>query len=142
ALSATVGTVYKFTATLTDAANVQRTGVFRLNALPVTNNLFRFAIDRLSEAKVGQDYVTNVQVLNGDANTKFSVVANSVTVTGGGNLANLEANGLTLFEDGTIAGRPLKSGTLMFVARATRTGGILALNRQGTAPDQLLTINI
>jgi hypothetical protein len=150
-IPATSGTFVKFNATLTDAANVTRTGVFRINVFPPST--FRFAHDRLSLARVGQDYITKLEVLNGDVNTKFSVVAGStfqsistvttgVVTTSNVPVANLEAIGLSVFEDGTLAGRPLRSGTFTFVARATTTGGATALNRQGTAPDQFYTITI
>jgi hypothetical protein len=125
-----------FGALLTDASGGTRSGVFRLGL--ETSQSFRFAIDRLPSAQIGQDYFTKVEVLGGDASTTlFSVVASSISINGVA-VNDLESQGLTLFEDGTLAGRPLNSGRLVFTARATR-GSARALNRGGTAEDQVLS---
>jgi hypothetical protein len=134
-------TPIKFTAKLSDPSGASRLGVFRLKTLACPPGTLRFAMDRLSDARVGLDYVTNVEVLGGDAtSTVFSVVTGSVVLNGTAQ-PNLETVGLRLFPDGTIAGRPLAAGTLAFTARATRNGA-LARNRTGTATDQPLTIKI
>lgn len=128
-----------FGAKLTDATGAASDGIFRLgiggNAQP------RFAMDRLPSGQVGQDYITNVEILGGDStNTTFSVVPGSV-VANGSAIGNLEFAGLTLFPDGALAGRPLLSGTVNFTARATRAG-VQALNRAGTTPDQPFSITV
>jgi hypothetical protein len=130
-----------FTAVLTDAAGATRTGTFRLNAHDCSAEPLRFAMDRLPAAQVGNDYITNLEVINGtSANTTFSIMSGSVFLNGLA-LTQLELAGLTLFADGTLAGRPLASGTLTFTASALR-GTTRALNRAGTAFDQTFTISI
>jgi hypothetical protein len=128
-----------FTAKLTDAAGATRTGAFRLNTLSGSSLPLRFAHDRLSDAQVGSDYITNIEALNGNtSDTTYS--ASGVTLNGVA-LSNLEQAGLTLFSDGTLAGRPLDSGTLAFTAQALQ-GGARALNRAGTAFNQSFSISI
>ena len=134
-------TFVKFNATLTDAASKTRTGVFRVGTFTYSPAVFRFAHDRLSDAKVGMDYITNIEVLGGDATTTFSVVPGSLMFNSAA-ASDMESLGLRLFNDGTIAGRPLKSGTLTFTARAQKSSGPIANNRADTSPDQPLTINI
>jgi len=135
------GTFVNFTGTVTDAAKATRLGYFRINTSNQVPGVFRFSHDRLSDARVGQDYITNIETLGGDATVKFSVVAGSVSL-GGFALPDLETNGISLFADGTISGRALKAGTLTFTARATQSNGRTARNRQNTASDQALSINI
>lgn len=140
-IPATAGSFVKFDATVTDAAKVARIGRFRIGAFPYSSAVFRFAHDRLSEAKVGMDYITNIEVLGGDATTKFSIVTGTL-VFNGVPITDIESLGLRLFDDGTIAGRPLQSGTLTFTARAQKSNGSVANNRANTTPDQALVINI
>lgn len=130
-----------FNATLTDAAGKTRVGRFRLGTFLCPIGTFRFAHNRLSDARVGQDYITNIEVLGGAITTKFSVVPGSVVFNGSA-VTDMESMGIRLFEDGTIAGRPIKSGTLNFIARAQSTTGAIARNRTNTAPDQPLSISI
>ena len=128
-------------ATVTDAAGSNRVGNFRLFTFNSVPNQFRFAMDRLPSGSVGQDYITNVEVLGGDATTtNFTVLPGSVSLNGASQ-GSLENVGLALNLDGTLYGRPLVNGTLSFTARATR-GGINALNRSGTASDQNFSITI
>lgn len=141
AIPAAAGSSVKFNATVTDAANVSRIGRFRIGTFSSSSGMFRFAHDRLSEAKVGMDYITNIEVLGGDATTTFSIVPGS-PVFNGVLLTDMESIGLRLFNDGTISGRPLQSGTLTFTARAQKSSGATANNRANTAPDQPLAINI
>ncbi len=126
-----------FRATVTDAAGGTRLGYFRVNTQ--ATSVFRFAQDRVPGAQVGLDYVTKLETIGGELAT-YTVLANSVQLNGVAQ-PNLEAVGLTLFLDGTIAGRPLNNGTLTFTARATRNG-VAALNRAGTAPDQAFALSI
>jgi hypothetical protein len=98
-------------------------------------------MERLPAAQVGVDYITNLQTLGGNPDTtRFSVVAGSVLLDGVAQ-PDLEYNGLTLFEDGTLAGRPLASGTLNFTARAAN-GTALARDHSNTMTDQPLAIVI
>lgn len=133
--------IQHITASVSDRTGASQTGTFSLFGFPSSTTPFRFAHDRLSTARVGQDYTTNIQVLNGDpARIVFSVVPGSVTLNGipQSNLSNV---GFQLYEDGNLAGRPLMSGTMTFIARAT-VDGKNALNRQATSPDQPLTLSI
>ena len=140
-IPATLGTsVAKFSARVDDSAGAFRTGIFRLTAFNSAATPFRFAQDRVSDGRVGQDYATNLQVLNGDpAKTIFSVVAGSVKLDGAA-APDLGSLGINLFNDGTLAGRPVKSGTITFTARATFNGVNNARNRADTSPDQPLSL--
>ena len=140
-IPAAAGSSVKFDATVTDTANIARVGRFRLGTFNYSSAVFRFAHDRLSDAKVGMDYITNIEVLGGDATTKFSFVPGTIAFNGAA-VSDMESLGLRLFDDGTIAGRPLQSGTLTFTARAQKGSGPIANNRSNSAPDQALAINI
>ncbi len=140
-VSATDAAPGQFNATLTDASAATRTGAFHVFASLCPPGTFRFAHDRLSSAQVGQDYITNIEVLGGDSTVIFSVVPGSVTFNSAA-VSDMETLGLRLFDDGTIAGRPLKSGTLNFTARAQKGTGPIANNRANTSPDQPLSISI
>ncbi len=127
-----------FSAVVLDAAGLTRTGLFFVKPTSAT---LHFSIDALPQARVGQDYGTNIEVLGGDTtNTVFSVVSGSVQINGSA-VSNLETAGLRLFADGTLAGRPLVSGTVRFTAQAIK-GGTHALNRTQTAADQTFTIPV
>ena len=129
-----------FTAVVADPSGLSNSGVFLLNTRAFSPNVFRFAMDRLPSGQVGLDYITRIEAINGDAFTVFSVVGGSVTYNGSP-IAGLEFAGLTLFKDGTLAGRPLASGTMAFTARASKNG-TLAFNRSNSAPDQTFTLNL
>lgn len=140
---ASVGSNTGFNAILTDSAGKTRSGFFRLNSQACPPGTFRFSIDRLPSGQAGHDYITNLETI-GDPGLPpvFTVVANSLTLDGIAQTgATLETFGLTLFSDGTLAGRPLVAGTLTFTARATR-GAQLATNRAGTTADQPLSISV
>ena len=127
-----------FNATVLDAAGVSHTGIFFLNPTAAT---FHFSVDALPQGSVGQDYNTNIEVIGGTtATTTFSIVAGSVKLNGT-TVPDLETTGLRLFNDGTLCGRPLVSGTITFTAQALR-GAVHALNRAQTAPDQNFTIPV
>jgi len=130
-----------FNASVTDAASQTRNGFFRLVARNEAATAFRFAMDRLPSAQVGNDYMTIIETINGTAaNTTYSVVPNSVLLNGVPSLS-LEFFGLQLFRDGTLAGRPLASGTLSFTARATK-GTAVARSRSNASSDQTFAITI
>jgi hypothetical protein len=139
-LTGVSATPVSFQAQVTDAAGVSRTGIFFLQ--PNNNcNVLHFSQDAIPQASVGQDYNTNLEVIGGDTtNTIFSVVSGSVTINGVA-ANSLETEGLTLFPDGTLCGRPLVSGTVTFRAQAIRSGAH-ALNRALTAPDQSYTLQV
>ncbi|HEY3323674.1 MAG TPA: hypothetical protein VGP72_24685 [Planctomycetota bacterium] len=137
-----VGTLpLAFTARVVDASNQVRSGSFRLGRPVLAPGALRFAQDRVSQAQVGQDYFTNVEVLGAKpADVFFNVVSGSVKFNGSA-LSDLETLGLSFFDDGTLAGRPLASGTLLFTAHAaTRTA--VARSRDGLQIDQPLSLQI
>jgi hypothetical protein len=129
-----------FTATLTDAASETRSGLFVLTTVNCNASVFRFAQNSLPEAQVGQDYITKVATLNETADTVFTVVPGSTQFNGGA-ITGLEFEGLTLFQDGILAGRPLRNGTLTFTARATKSGQV-ARDRSNSSNDQTFSITI
>lgn len=130
-----------FTAQVVDATGDMRTGYFRVATTPAALGEFRFAMDRLPAAQVGVDYISNLQTIGGSPDaTHFSVVPGSVRLNGAV-IADLEYAGLTLSQDGTLAGRPLADGTLSFTARATN-GAAVARDRTNSQPDQPLTISV
>ena len=130
-----------FTAQVYDAAGSMRTGYFRLGTMAPGAGGFRFAMDRAPDAQVGVDYITALDTVGSDpVTTFFSVVSGSAQLNGAA-IPSLEYAGLTLSDDGTLAGRPLSSGTLSFTARAS-SGSAVARNRAGTGQDQPLTIQI
>jgi len=130
-----------FTTEVLDAAGSVRTGYFRLGTMAPGAGGFRFALDRLPAAQVGVDYITTLDAVGSDPSTTFYSVVGGSALFNGAAIAGLEYVGLTLSDDGTLAGRPLESGTLSFTARAT-SGQAVARNRPGTAPDQPLTVQI
>ncbi|MCY3018232.1 MAG: hypothetical protein NTW87_04265 [Planctomycetota bacterium] len=130
-----------FIALVTDAAGSTRTGYFRLLTAAYPPSDFRFAMDRLPAAQVGVDYITNLQTIGGNPDaTRFSVVSGSVQLNGAA-IADLEYAGFTLSQDGTLAGRPLASGSVSFTARAT-AGAAVARDRSNTVQDQQLSLAI
>jgi len=132
---------FAFNATVKDARGSERTGYFRMNSLTPAAGDFRFAMNRVANAQVGQDYVTKVEAISPEGGFPFySVVPGSVILNGVAR-TDLEFNGFTLFDDGTLAGRPIIAGTMTFTARATKAG-IKARNRAGTAEDQTFTMTI
>ena len=77
-----------FNATLTDAAGKTRVGRFRLGTFLCPIGTFRFAHNRLSDARVGQDYITNIEVLGGATQvTTMSSAENGTFVNNGASVA-------------------------------------------------------
>ena len=127
-----------FSATVLDATGLTRSGLYFLRPAAAT---LHFAVDAIPQGAVGQDYNTTIEVLGGDTtSTVFSVVSGSVQINGVAS-PDLETAGLRLFNDGTLAGRPLVSGTVRFTAQAIKSG-THALNRAQTGTDQTFTLNI
>jgi len=138
---ATLAGSFAFNATVRDARGSERTGFFRMNSLTPAAGDFRFGMNRLANAQVGQDYVTKIEAISPEGGFPFySVVPGSVSLNGTPR-NDIEFNGFTLFDDGTLAGRPIISGTMTFTARA-RKNSINAKNRAGTAEDQTFTLTI
>lgn len=138
---ATLAGSFAFNATVKDARGSLRTGYFRLNSLTPAAGDFRFAMNRLANAQVGQDFVTKIEAISPEGGFPFYSVVPGSVVLNGTPRTDLEFNGFTLFDDGTLAGRPIIAGTMTFTARATKAG-VKAKNRAGTAEDQTFTLTI
>lgn len=143
-----------FDATVNDTNATSRTGRFRIGTTN-TATQFRFAMDKLPSALLGEDYVTNVELIGGtlqvvdpatggsaSPTAKISLVAGSLKLNGA-TFTRPESLGFSIFPDGTIAGRPLRSGQITFTLRGQKiSGSAIASNRSNTAPDQAFAINV
>ena len=133
----------RFTLTATDSLGTQPnqvTSVFRLT--PVDTSVFRFGAGSLCDGIQFQPYIDVVPVLNGLAPLTFS--AGNVSLNGSPTRNGvLEDVGLSLgTSDGTVFGKPLVSGTLVFTLVCTDAQGHQAANRASTAAGQTVTLNI
>jgi hypothetical protein len=138
-LGSAVASTLSFSAMVVDSSGMQRTGTFFFTQQKC--NVFHFASDVLPLAAVGQDFITTLDVVDAPAPAvTYAVVPGSITLNGAA-IPDLETAGFHLFSDGTFAGRPLNSGTLSFTASAT-SNGVRAARRDGSAPDQPLTLSI
>ncbi len=143
-----------FRATLTDSAGstlISALGDFQLRMFPQSANMFQFAVDRVNNGLVGQHYVSKLEVLGGSGTVNFSVIAGSLVVNGQpkSTEAGLESIGLSLAHDGTITGRPLQAGNVVFTARATDSANRRATSRAPLGgqtyvptPDQIISMTI
>lgn len=132
-------TPVRFNVTVADSStsNASKTEFFRLTL--VSGTTFRFAVDSLPDAVQLRDYVATLDILNGAA--PFTFTASNLSGISG--VTKLEDIGLTLCNDGTIFGKPTKSGTLTFLATAKDSKGTVALGRfPSTLPGQTITLNI
>ncbi len=118
-------------------------GRFFLNLFVCGPNDFRFAMDRINNGVLGQNYIAKLETLGGNVPVVFSVVDGTLTVNGvARGISGLEAIGLTLAEDGTIFGRPLEVGAVQFTARAIDGLKRVAAPRTGAGQDQVITFNV
>lgn len=143
-----------FDATVNDTDAAARTGRFRIGTTNTTTQ-FRFAMDKLPSALIGEDYVTNVELIGGTLLTTNPGTGDTVTPTAkvglvagtlkldGATFTRPELLGFSIFPDGTIAGRPLRTGTITFTLRGQKvTGSAIANNRSNTAQDQSFSITV
>ncbi len=134
-------TPVRFNVTVSDSStsNSVVTEFFRLTL--VTGTEFRFAVDTLPDAVQYRDYYTKIEMLNGHAPFVFT----ATLFSGITNVTKLEDVGLTLANDGTLYGKPTRSGSLTFFCAAQDKNGTgqLALGRfPSTTPGQTFTLNI
>lgn len=134
--------------TVTDSSGTnpnERTGIFRLALYTCSAGVFRFAMDQLPGGQLGRSYSAKLETLGGVSPVVYSEIVGSLTIDGvsqGGAATLQDIVGLNVFEDGTVAGRPLKTGTITFTARAVDALDRIAKNRTNTANDQTVTLVI
>lgn len=133
----------RFNVTVTDSytgGTNTKTGLFRIGLVSSTD--FRFLVSKLNGGSLGQDYVAKLDTYGGALPITFSVVSGTVKV-GTTSYSSLEDIGLTVMEDGTVAGRPLVAGTVTFTAKAVDAAGGVALGRSpATTENQVMTIEV
>lgn len=132
------GPLSYFTASVKDSAGTVRTGSYFLNTQKCST--FHFAQDCLSKARVGEDFINRIDVVDPPGPVAFEIVPGSISLNGAPQ-ASLSTAGFQLFPDGVLAGRPLVSGSVTFTVSAVSTG-LHALNRSGTSPDASFTLNV
>ena len=115
------------------------TGTFNL-FLVNSANQFRFAIDKLPDARLAATYVSRVEVIGGKFPLVFSLV--SVANASTGATSTPESLGLFLSSDGTLMGRPLATGTFSLKIRCTDVSGSIAKNRANSTSDGTFTVII
>jgi hypothetical protein len=102
------------------------------NAVP-----FRFAMDRLPDARLCSSYVSRVDVIGGTAPYTYSLVS----VTGPGISSNDDL-GVFVTSDGAVIGNPLAEGTFTLVIRCTDAAGAVAAGRNGSGSSQAFLLNV
>jgi hypothetical protein len=87
------------------------TGNFQINVMICPPGTFRFAVDRINNAILGQHYVAKLETLGGNQPVRFSVLPGTLTVNGiaKGVVGGLEAIGLSLADDGPMTA-PFSAG--------------------------------
>lgn len=137
-LTATGAKGLRFQVTVRDAAGTSgatRSGFFNLFLRNLGPNEYRFAIDSIPAGLLGAPYVARAETLGGVGKQTFSLVS----LTGAATAAEL---GIFVNSDGTISGRPLKTGTFTLTVRAVDALNRTARNRQNAANDQALTFTV
>ena len=137
-MNAAAGPLSYFTASVKDSTGAVRTGSYFLNAPNCST--FHFAQGSVSQARVGEDFITKIDVIDPPGPVAFAIVPGSVSLNGVPQ-SSLSAAGFQLFPDGVLAGRPLASGSVTFTASAV-SNGAHALNRSGASPDASFTLNV
>ena len=132
------GPLSYFTASVKDSSGTVRTGSYFLNSQNCST--FHFAQDSLSQARVGEDFITKIDVVGPPGPVAFAIVPGSVSLNGVAQ-SSLSFAGFQLFPDGVLAGRPLVSGSIIFTVSAV-SNGLHALNRFGASPDASFTLNV
>jgi hypothetical protein len=139
ALSVPFGSALRFNILLTDFIATQRIGIFRFNLINCPGT-FKFAIDRLPLAQLGNHYYADLETNNGVAPITYRVLP-GVNAAGKA-FARLEDAGLTLSPDGILIGRPVVAGTLNFSVQATDATGAVALARAGSGSSQAFALTV
>lgn len=135
-------TPVRFNVTVSDCStsNASVTEFFRLTLISGTQ--FRFSVDSIPDAVQYRDYVTKIELLNGTpVSCTAAITASTVPgITAGG---ALESAGLQLSNDGTLYGKPFKSGSITFIVTAKNAQGATALGRfPAVTAGQTFTLNI
>ena len=119
-------------------------GNFHINMLTCGGDMFRFAVDSISSAVLGLNYVAKLDTLGGIGTITYNVIPNTLMVNGVPKGVNgaLESIGLSFSSNGTVYGRPLEVGLISFTARAVDSVNNIALDRSNTVTDQVITFNV
>lgn len=128
---------FRFTVSLQDAKGTSGdivNGFFNLFFVDAAT--FKFSIDALPTARLGNSYITKVETIGGTGTSTITLASVS------GAAATQKDLGLFVATDGTIYGKPLVSGVVTLTLHAVDQRNLVALNRAKTAPDQVLTLTI
>jgi hypothetical protein len=145
-VSPAVSSPLSFNVTVADSYGTDpntRTGIFRINLFQGSLDIFRFAMDTIPGGQLGRSYAAKLETIGGQTPIKFNFVAGSLSINGvnqGASATLLNDLGIAVFEDGTVAGRPLKTGTISFAVQAVDSLGRIAKNRTNTAENQTIAV--
>ena len=140
--------VFVTTSAERDIANTptpSATKIFHLAMFPTGSQVYRFANDHLNNGVLGQAYIGKVDTIGGKGSVVYTIVAGTVTLNGqplGTGNSLEDAMGLSFATDGTLYGRPLKTGLITFKAHAVDSAKRVAKDRTNSVFDQLYTFNI
>lgn len=126
-------------------APVATSSTFHLQLFATGANLFRFAVDHLNNGVLGQSYISKVDTIGGKNTVTYTIVPGTVAVNGvlvGTGNSLQDAVGLSMSADGTVFGRPLRTGLVSFRAHAVDSRKRIANDRTNSSPDQFLSFNI
>ncbi len=130
---------------ITGPAPVATTSTFHIEYFNSGSQLFRFAVDHLNDGVLGQAYISKVDTISGKGVVTYSIVPGTVTLNGvpvGTGDSLQDAVGLSMSSDGTVFGRPLRTGLVTIHAHAVDAKKRIALDRTNSTPDQFLQFNI
>ncbi len=119
--------------------------LFHLAMFPTGSQVFRFSHDHLNNGVLGQSYVAKVDTIGGKGFVKTTIVAGSVTLNGiqiGTGNSLEDSLGLSFAYDGTLYGRPLKTGLVAFRVHAVDASRRVAKDRSNSVDDQLYSFNV
>ncbi|MEI6234781.1 MAG: hypothetical protein WCT04_17140 [Planctomycetota bacterium] len=118
---------------------------FHLTLFATSSNLFRFANDHLNNGVLGQSYLGKIDTIGGKGTVIYSIVPGTIALNGSilGTGNSLEDSmGLSLASNGSLFGRPLKTGLVTFTAHAVDAAQRAAKDRSNSIPDQIFAFNI
>ncbi|HYG75508.1 MAG TPA: hypothetical protein VEK08_10940 [Planctomycetota bacterium] len=114
------------------------TGYFNLTLVD-SRGIFRFAVDRVPSARLGDSYTAKLDVIGGNGFLVYSLVSLTNSL---GTAVTPKDLGLFLTPDGAIVGRPLVVGSFNMTVRCTDGFRQIARNRANSAQDQTFTITV
>ncbi|MFH0940051.1 MAG: hypothetical protein V1899_12335 [Planctomycetota bacterium] len=126
----------RFEVTVADSQGTSvatRTAFFNLFLFDRNTTSFRFAVDKLPDARLTSAYIGQLEVLGGTAPYTFTLES----VTG---VARLEDLGLFLTSDGLVMGTPLQEGSFVLTVRCADSTGKIAAGRNGSGQNQAFTL--